>query len=412
MTSHSSRSDILATALLALSPISASAAPSYTEDVAFLRAHTKILELQSGDARVALAPAWQGRVMTSTPGGENARAMGWIHRPVIASGIKPEADRTGLDKHIHVFGGEERLWFGPEGGPFSLFFPPAVPQEFTHWKTPALIDTEPFEVESSTDSKAVFTKSATLTNRAGTKLPMGIRREVEILGKTDVTQTLGITPGPDVSAVAYRSTNTLTNDGDKAWTKESGLPSIWMLGMFPPTPKTTIVLPLKPGADAKPNTNYTGFGPIPAERATVIGNHLFFKGDGEARGKLGIPPKRALPFAGSWQADAGVLTIIHTPLPDDVAKLPYVDSQWKEDGDPYAGDVINSYNDGAPEPGAKPLGPFWELETSSPALALAPGASHTHQQTTLHLTGPREALDPIARRVLGVSLDEIEKALP
>ncbi len=412
MNPESPRAEALSATILALLIAPSSAAPDYTEDLAFLRAHTPIIELRSGDARVALAPAWQGRVMTSTPGGDNARAMGWIHRPVIEAGIKPEAERTGLDKHIHVFGGEERLWFGPEGGPYSLFFPPGVPQEFTHWKTPALIDTEPFVVESSSETSAIFTKSATLSNRAGSELTMDIRRKVEVLDDAGVGILLGITPAGEIRTVAYRSSNTVTNRGDKAWTRETGLPSIWILGMFPPTPATTIVIPLNPESDAKPNTNYTGFGPIPADRATVTGNHLFFKGDGQARGKLGVPPSRAMPFSGCWQADSGVLTLLHTPLPDDVAKLPYVDSQWKEDGDPYAGDVINSYNDGAPEPGAKPLGPFWELETSSPALALAPAASHTHQQTTLHLTGPREALDPIAKKVLGVSLDEIENALP
>jgi hypothetical protein len=72
--------------------------------------------------------------------------------------------------------------------------------------------------------------------------------------------------------------------------------------------------------------------------------------------------------------------------------------------------VINAYNDGPPEPGAKPLGPFFELETSSPALALAPGASYEHQQTTFHFTGSRETLDPIARKCLGVGLEAIEKA--
>jgi hypothetical protein len=89
-----------------------------------------------------------------------------------------------------------------------------------------------------------------------------------------------------------------------------------------------------------------------------------------------------------------------------------VDSQWTEDVDPFGGDEINSYNDGPPEPGAKPLGPFYELETSSPALFLKPGESLTHTQTTLHLTGPRASLDAIALHNLGVGLDAIEKALP
>lgn len=388
------------------------AAPGYDSDLALLRDHTPIIELRTGESRVALAPAWQGRVMTSTPGGVRARAMGFVHRPGVEAGIKPEAERTGLDKHIHIFGGEERFWLGPEGGPYSLFFPPGVPQEFAHWKTPALIDTEPFDVESHTETKAVFTKSATLKNRAGSTLEMDIRREVEVLDSAAITKLLGATLGDDVRPVAYRSNNSVTNRGPQAWTKETGLPSIWMLGMFPPTPRTTIVIPLNPASDAEPNTRYTGFGPIPEDRAKVVGNHLFFNGDGQSRGKLGVPPARAMPFSGAWQAEIGVLTLLHTPLPENIATLPYVDSQWKDDGDPYAGDVINSYNDGPPEPGADPLGPFWELETSSPALALAPGESDTHQQTTLHLTGPRAALDAIAKAVLGISLDEVEKALP
>jgi len=88
----------------------------------------------------------------------------------------------------------------------------------------------------------------------------------------------------------------------------------------------------------------------------------------------------------------------------------YVNSLWKLQDDPYGGDVVNSYNDGPSKPGEKQLGQFFELETSSPALALAPGQSFTHTHTTLHLTGDRKQLDSVAQKVLGVSLDEIEKA--
>ena len=44
----------------------------------------------------------------------------------------------------------------------------------------------------------------------------------------------------------------------------------------------------------------------------------------------------------------------------------YVNSMWEVQRDPYAGDVINSCN-GGPRSGAPALGPFYELETSSPA---------------------------------------------
>ncbi|MDG2385208.1 MAG: hypothetical protein P8N76_26290 [Pirellulaceae bacterium] len=46
---------------------------------------------------------------------------------------------------------------------------------------------------------------------------------------------------------------------------------------------------------------------------------------------------------------------------------------WKLQDQPYAGDVINSYNDGPLELGKPGLGPFYELETSSRAAALGPG---------------------------------------
>ena len=48
----------------------------------------------------------------------------------------------------------------------------------------------------------------------------------------------------------------------------------------------------------------------------------------------------------------------------------YVNSQWGDQDDPFDGDVINSYNDGPTEDGTI-MGPFYEIEASSPAAALA-----------------------------------------
>lgn len=392
------------------------AAPSYQEDVAFLRKHTEVVELVSGQARVAIAPAYQGRVMTSTAAGPDGGGFGWINPEVIAAGIKPEGQRADLAKHIHVFGGEERIWFGPEGGPFSLFFPPKVPQVFENWKTPAAIDTEPFETPSKPSAtSAVFTKSIRMPNRAGKVFGMEVRRSVSLVSAYGLAEHCGMSLPEGVRAVGYTSANSVKNTDAEAWSKKTGAPSIWMLGMFKPSPDTTIVIPFVPGDVEKlgPKANTEYFGKIPDSRIRFTDSVLFFKGDGKERGKLGIPPKRSKGLAGSWQKDTGTLTLLRiAPAAAAGKDWPYVDSQWKEDVDPFGGDVMNSYNDGPPEPGAKPLGPFFELETSSPALFLQPGETFTHEQTTIHLTGPREALDAIARKNLGVGLDEIEKALP
>ena len=73
-------------------------------------------------------------------------------------------------------------------------------------------------------------------------------------------------------------------------------------------------------------------------------------------------------------------------------------------------DVVNSYYDGPLEPGKEALGGFYEVESSSPAAALAPGKSLTHVHRTLHFMGKRADLDPLAKAALGVSLDRVIEA--
>ncbi len=55
-----------------------------------------------------------------------------------------------------------------------------------------------------------------------------------------------------------------------------------------------------------------------------------------------------------------VLTLVHLTVPEGATD--YVNSMWEIQEKPFAGDVVNSYNDGPASPGAKPLGPFYELE--------------------------------------------------
>ena len=56
------------------------------------------------------------------------------------------------------------------------------------------------------------------------------------------------------------------------------------------------------------------------------------------------------------------------------------------------------------------MGPFYELESSSPGKALKPGEKVRHVQTTFHFQGDEKSIDKIAREVLGVSLNDIKSA--
>jgi hypothetical protein len=250
-----------------------------------------------------------------------------------------------------------------------------------------------------------------LTNYSGTEFDVAVDREVRVLGAADVA-ALGVPVPTGVKMVAYASDNRITNAGAAAWTKDTGLLSVWILGMFNPSPATTIVVPFKSGPETElgPAVNDAYFGKVPADRLVVKEKDgvLFFSGDGKYRSKIGIAPARVKPFAGSYDAANGVLTIVHLTVPEGATD--YVNSMWEIQEKPFAGDVVNSYNDGPSAPGAKPLGPFYELESSSPAAALAPGGTLAHVHTTMHFQGPEKALDQIARKVLGVGLEDIEKA--
>lgn len=379
-------------------------AATFEDDVAFLKKHVEVVVLGGeGDARVAVVPAYQGRVMTSTANGAEGLSYGWINRALISSGETVP--------HINVFGGEDRFWLGPEGGQFSIFFEGGSPFDLEHWQTPALIDTDTFETVSSDEASAAFKKSASLTNFSGTKFDIQIDRTIRLLDAAAVKEHFGLDLPADVQAVAFESDNQLTNTGDKAWDKETGLLSIWILGMFNPSPETTIVVPYETGTveDLGPVVNDTYFGKVPGERLVAKDGVIYFSGDGKYRSKIGLSPHRAKPVVGSFDAANNVLTLVQFTKPTDATD--YVNSMWEMQDAPYAGDVVNSYNDGPPEPGKAPLGPFYELETSSPALALKPGEVGAHSHRTLHLQGTREELNIIAKETLGVGLKEIEGAL-
>jgi hypothetical protein len=179
--------------------------------------------------------------------------------------------------------------------------------------------------------------------------------------------------------------------------------------MFNPSPAVTIVIPVKSGDEKElgvpVNDNY--FGKISGDRLKVLGNNIYFRADGKSRGKIGIPPRRATGIMGSYDFENNILTLLICKMADGDKK--YVNSAWKIQDDPYSGDALNSYNDGPLEDGSQ-MGPFYELETSSPAAALRPGESITHSQITVHVTGDKKLLNSISAKVFGVSLDEIEKA--
>jgi hypothetical protein len=378
--------------------------PTFLDDLSFLKGHTEIHVLSDGKGReVAVCPKLQGRVFTSTLGGSQSLSHGWINRELVASGK--------THPHFSAYGGEDRFWMGPEAGQFALFFAPGTPFDLEHAYVPSAFDKEPFECVEKNPHSIRFSKKMRLPNYAGFTFEVLLDRRVNLLEEEEIIRDLGEKPF-GLGWVGFESVNTLTNTGREAWTREKGLVSVWILGMYQPSKKTTVVIPFLEGPEGKldPQVNDAYFGKVPEGRLKVENGVVYFSADGQCRSKIGISPRRAKPYLGSWDAQNGILTLVKFTLPDKPGV--YVNSMWEIQEDPFAGDVANSYNDGPPAPGQKPQGPFFELETSSPAAALAPGGQCAHVHRTLHFAGDRSALNRIAQQKLGATLEEIEKSLP
>lgn len=378
-----------------------SAAPTFADDLRFLEEHGAVQVLQaSGGARVALSAGYQGRVMTSATGPEG-RSLGWINRDFIASG------ETGTP--FDNYGGEDRFWLGPEGGQYGLHFAPGDSFTFANWQVPAALGEGAWTIEQQSDTSVTYARAMQPTNYSGRTFEIEVERTVRLLSAEAAAQHFGAAVPEDADWVGFETVNRVTNVGDAAWTKEEGLPSIWILGMYEPFGTTYVAIPYE-GEPSEDVVNDAYFGEVPADRLEVREGYVLFKCDGEERGKIGLGPGRAEGVMGSYNAEAGLMTLVQYNQPEG-ATSGYVNSMWEMQQAPYGGDAVNAYNDGPPAPGVPPLGGFYEMETSSPALDLAPGESYTHTQRTLHLTGDRAALAPLAQAALSISLDTLAQGI-
>ena len=367
---------------------------SYGYDREFLSRHYKdLVILENGESSILISPELQARVMTSTATGDEGKSFGWINHDLIKSGEKNE--------HFNPTGGEERFWLGPEGGQYSLYFEKDAKFELANWYVPKELDTESFNLVRSTEDKAFFERDMKLVNYTGTTFDLRVQRNITLLDREDAGEILGINIPETLKMVGFASENNLTNIGPEDWDKKTGLMSIWILSMFNASDQTSIIVPFKKGEDEILGKKVTDdyFGKIPKERLQVKDSVLFFKADGKERGKIGISPQRALPVIGSFDAKNKVLTIAKFSLPEGATD--YVNSLWELQEFPFSGDAVNAYNDSGD------LGPFYELESSSPAMDLKSSESSSHIHQTFHFVGDEGELDKLAKGILGVSITEL-----
>lgn len=370
---------------------------TYGYDLAFLSKHLEVIEISSGDSRLAVIPEYQGRIMTSSSSGSDGFSYGWINYGLISSGKV-------LDD-FNPYGGEERIWLGPEGGQFSLYFRAGDSFKGGKWIVPAPLDREPFHVEKQDSCSVTMSRNAELINYSGTVFNLKISRKVTLLSRERISDLIN---ARDINfeVVGYQSDNRIKNTGDQSWTKDKGALSIWMLTMFTASPEVTVVLPYRKG-DHGQVVKDDYLGKIPEERLKTGENAVFFRADANFRSKIGISRTRALPYMGSYDSRNNILTVVEYSLPDGITE--YVNSALEIQEHPFSGDVINSYNDGPKKDGSR-LGNYYELEDSSPAAFLRPGEEITHSRRVYHFRGREKDLDQLTKSLLQIPLEEIKNA--
>lgn len=354
---------------------------NFQEDVEFLQKYVEIILLEKGDAKLVVCPSYQGRVLTSSSEGWTGKSNGWINYSLIEGGK--------IHPLLNPYGGEDRIWLGPEAGQYGLFFQKNEPFDVAHAKTPSALDRESFEIEGAIEKEQIqFNKKFTCKNYADYEFRLELNRKIQLLESPDFLTGTSLT---ETNYLGYRSANTLINVGDQKWSRETGLLSLWAIGMFPASPSSQVIVPLNSvGAEL---SSY--FSDLDASRIKIKDKIAYFLGDGNYRSKIGVKAEHCGAFICGLDLARESLTIIRFKKAEETA---YVNSQWEIQDEPYGGDLLNSYNDGPNDKGES-LGVFYELESSSPALALGPNESYEHWQDIWHFSGSSKNLIKLVEEI-------------
>ncbi len=364
---------------------------TFGNDVKFLAEHADVVVLQgAGAGPVAVSPKLTARVMTSAFS-ESDLGFGLVNRDAIA--VPP------VERGFNNFGGEDRLWLAPEGGPYGLYFDPGAAQTLPNWYVPLAMDGGPRTVASKDATSITFRDRVQLVNVKKVAFDLSIERKVEALSRAEIAKLLDQVTLPDgVKVVGVRTTNTVKNEAATAL-PDDALIAPWILGQFKPSAQNEVLLPFNGDATAV-KKDYFGVVPDDRLKLTLLpelkGGVARFKADAQLRTKIGVAATAATGFIGAFDRARGVLTIVSYSQAASSDVVP--DCNWI-DPNPRArsGDIATSYNHGQ-EPR------FFELESISKAMPTAAGGSVTHRHVTIHIGGDSAVLAKLAKIYLRADL--------
>ena len=363
-------------------------------------AGTASVLLQGEDKKkvVVVAPGLAGRVLCSGFDGIEGDTESCLYPVEIKKGVT----QSGRGGTWAAFGGEERLWFAPEGGIFGLFYRTGEPQIFKNYLVPEPLNSALFRVIGQNGKSVTLTTPLNLVNYRGNQIDLEVVRTIELVD--DCPYTLGY--ADKVEFVGFESKTCAKNIGRKPLTKQTGTVAVWTLGEFWARDHSVVILPFRPGPDSELgeplNTTYFKTDMIDTTQSpegypynnywNVEDDFALIKANGGVRTKIEMSPKRALGKMASINLANFTMTVVEFRI---YPRMDYVASYWLPyEGNPFEGAAISIFV----ETKASGFPPIYELETISPALFLQPNEQYCHISRTYHLRGDKDAVMEICEK--------------
>src|SRR5262249_45367806 len=143
-----------------------------------VRQEPVVLTGREGNRVVLVAPGLVGRVLCTGFDGVGGQIASWIDEEQIRKGFTAPTPGAQWAN----FGGEERLWFGPEGGRFGLFFPPEKDQKHGNYLVPEAMNSLAYRTDrgSGVETSVTFSAPVRLVNYQNHPIDLHVTRQVEV----------------------------------------------------------------------------------------------------------------------------------------------------------------------------------------------------------------------------------------
>jgi hypothetical protein len=350
---------------------------------------------------VIVAPKLVGRVMCAGFDGLEGRTNAYVNAEQVSKGFSKMGPGSEND-----FGGEERIWFAPEGGKYGFFFEPGAQQNWGNYRIFNSMHSLRYEVTRIAPDRqwVVFSAPVQLTNYQGRPFNLEITRRISVLDWCPFTNDTVL--GRETEFTGFQSETWAQNTGQQSWDKQNSPISLWTVGQFNCKAHTVVMLPFKEGLAGEPiTTEYFRYfvlkGTMPDNYWAVKPGCGLLKVNGDIQTKLEMRAGCCLGRLGSIDLETSELTVVEFQLYPELSYaasffLPY-------EGDLLAGGAMSSFVSQGP------IGTsIYELESCSPILELAPGQSFLHLSRTYHIRGRREAIDKICQRYFNIDRKTLE----